>query len=112
MNYEVEINKLNDRLNSLQDAFIQAQRNQVPFINKVDDTSYQVSEIAPYKESKTAYIDDTQVVFDNAKDGDISVFMVDGDGNNVPHTFERINGQIVVSFEKRNSLATVTISIQ
>ena len=71
-----------------------------------------VSDITPYTESKTAYIDDEYVTFEIAKDGNISVYMVDGDGQNVPCSFEQINGKIKVSFEKRNSLATVTISIQ
>lgn len=71
-----------------------------------------VDKITPYTETKTAYIDDEYVTFDIAKDGNISVYMVDGDGQNVPCSFEQINGQIKVSFEKRNSLATVTISIQ
>lgn len=71
-----------------------------------------VTDITPYTETKTAYIDDEYVTFDIAKDGNISVYMVDGDGQNVPCSFEQINGQIKVSFEKRNSLATVTISIQ
>lgn len=71
-----------------------------------------VSEITPYTETKTAYIDDEYVTFDIAKDGNISVYMVDGDGQNVPCSFEQINGQVKVSFKKRNSLATVTISIQ
>ena len=70
------------------------------------------SAITPYTESKTAYIDDTEVRFNITKEGNISVFMVDGDGQNVPFTFEQVNGQIIVSFEKRDSLATVTISIQ
>ena len=80
--------------------------------SRVSQLSSQVSAITPYTESKTAYIDDTQVSFNIAKEGNISVFMVDGDGQNVPFTYEQVNGQIVVSFEKRDSLATVTISIQ
>lgn len=79
---------------------------------QISAVSAQVSAITPYTESKTAYIDDTSVAFDIAREGNISVFMVDGEGQNVPFTFEQINGQIVVSFEKRDSLATVTISIQ
>lgn len=71
-----------------------------------------VSDITPYTETKTAYIDDEYVTFDIAKDGNISVYMVDNDGQNVPCSFEQINGQIKVSFKKRNSLATVTINIQ
>ena len=71
-----------------------------------------VDKITPYTETKTAYIDDEYVTFDIAKDGIISVQMVDNDGQNVPCSFEQINGKVKVSFEKRNSLATVTISIQ
>lgn len=74
--------------------------------------SERINAITPYTESKIAYIDDTEIYFDIAKEGNISVFMVDGEGQNVPHTFEQTNGQIKVSFEKRNSLATITISIQ
>lgn len=79
---------------------------------QISAVSAQVSAITPYTESKTAYIDDTEVRFDITKEGNIFVFMVDGDGQNVPFTFEQVNGQIIVSFEKRDSLATVTISIQ
>ena len=80
--------------------------------SRLSQLSSQVNEITPYTESKTAYIDDEYVIFDIAKDGNVSVFMVDGDGQTVPFTYEIVNGQIRVSFEKRESLATVTISIQ
>ena len=83
-----------------------------PIQRQINALNKRVSDITPYTESKTAYIDDEYVLFDIAKDGNISVFMVDTEGQNVPFTFEQINGQIRVSFEKRNSLATVTISIQ
>ena len=80
--------------------------------SKVNQISSQVNVITPYIENKTAYIDDTYVTFDIVKDGNISIFMVDNEGQNVPFTFEQINGQVKVLFEKRNSLATVTIQIQ
>ena len=83
-----------------------------PVQRQISALNRRVSEITPYTESKTAYIDDTDVFFNIPKDGNISVYMVDGEGQNVPCTFEQINGQIKVSFEKRESLATVTISIQ
>lgn len=79
---------------------------------RISAVNNRVTDITPYTESKTAYIDDESVTFDIAKEGNVSVFMVDNDGNSVPFTFEQTNGQIIVSFEKRNSLATVTISIQ
>ena len=79
---------------------------------QISAVSAQVTAITPYEESKTAYIDDTEVRFNIVKEGNISVFMIDGEGQNVPFTYEQVNGQVIVSFEKRNSLATVTISIQ
>lgn len=79
---------------------------------RINSVNARVTDITPYTVSKTAYIDDTEVLFDIAKEGNISVFMVDNEGQNVPHTFEQINGQVRVSFEKRETLATVTISIQ
>ena len=79
---------------------------------RISAVNSKVNAITPYTETKTAYIDDTQVAFNIPNDGNISVFMVDGEGQNVPFTFERVNGQVVVSFEKRDALATVTISIQ
>ncbi len=79
---------------------------------RISAVNNKVNDITPYTDSKTAYIDDTEVYFDIPKEGNISVFMVDGEGQNVPHTFEQVNGQIKVSFEKRVALATVTIQIQ
>lgn len=79
---------------------------------RISAVNNRVTDITPFEQTKTAYIDDTDVFFDIPKDGNISVFMVDGEGQNVPFEYEQINGQIKVSFEKRTSLATVTISIQ
>ena len=115
MTIEQRVEQLERQVNSLQASFIQSQKNQVPITAKTDSTANRVDVVEanePYIESKTAYIDDDHVVFDLVRDGNVSVYMVDGDGKNVEHTFDRENGQIVVSFEKRDSLATVTISIQ
>lgn len=70
-----------------------------------------IAEVTPYTENKTAYIDDTEVRFENVPNGNLSLFMVDGDNQPVPCTYERINNDVRVSFEQRTSLATVTIQI-
>lgn len=70
-----------------------------------------VLSVTPYTDSKTAYIDDTEVTFADVPQGNLSLFMVDGDNQPVPCTYERINGNVRVSFEQRTSLATVTIQI-
>ena len=83
-----------------------------PIQQQINSLNKRVNDITPYTESKTAYIDDTEVSFNIVKDGNVSVYMVDSDGQNVSFEFERINEQIKVMFDKRESLATVTISIQ
>ena len=55
MDYEYEIQKLNERLNNLQKSFIQAQKNQIPITAKTDTTSNRVDSITFYKATKTAY---------------------------------------------------------
>lgn len=45
MNYEVEINKINTRIDNLQQSFIQAQRNQVPITAKADEASNKVPQV-------------------------------------------------------------------
>ena len=111
MTLEDRIERLESRLNNLQNAFLQSQINQVPITAKTDDTASKVVEITPWTASKTAYIDDTEVTFTDAPQGNVSVYMTDKDGQNVPCTFERVYNGIKVSFEKRNSLAEVNISI-
>ena len=45
MNYEVEINKINARIDNLQQSFIQAQKNQVPITAKADTASNKVPQV-------------------------------------------------------------------
>ena len=80
-------------------------------LESIDRLGKQTEAITPKQYTKTAYIEDTEVVFTGVPNGNISVFMTDKDGQNVPCTFERVYNGIKVSFEKRNSLAEITISI-
>lgn len=105
------ITALEKRLDNLQRAFEQSQRNQTPITAKAEEGANGVKTLTPYTASATAYIDDTQVTFSNVPEGNVTVFMTDGDGKNVSHTVEYVNGNVVVMFEKRESLATVNISI-
>ena len=77
----------------------------------VSEQGEAIKAVTPVTMTKTAYIDDTEVTFTDAPQGNVSVYMTDKDGQNVPCTFERVYNGIKVSFEKRNSLAEITISI-
>ena len=106
MNYEKEINQLKMRVDSLTESFLQAQRNQVPITNKVDDTSNRVAQITPWTASKTAYIGDTEVVFESAPQGNVSVFGL------TSYQTERVSDNLVITFDALEEVTTVSISIQ
>ena len=62
------------------------------------------NEVIPYTETKTAYIGDTEVTFDN-KEGNLTVFF--------PHkyTVERLSDRIIISFDELEEVTEITISI-
>ena len=60
MTLERRVEQLESRLNNLQNAFLQSQKNQVPVTAKTDDTANKVVDITPWTMTKTAYIDDTE----------------------------------------------------
>lgn len=105
MNIEYEIEQLKNRLDSLQESFIQAQKNQVPITAKTDDTAIKVEQITPYTETKTAYIDDTFIVFTNVPIGNLTVYF------DKPYTVEREADRVTVRFEALEEVTPITISI-
>ena len=109
MNVEYEIQNLKSRLDSLTEAFIQSQRNQVPITGKVDDTSNRVDAITPYTQMQTGYIGDEGLSFGNVPSGNLSIFVEPNCG----FTFERSLDTVDVHFaEPLGEVTTVTISIQ
>lgn len=103
------IQELENRLNALEKAFLQAQKNQVPVTAKVDDTSNRVTSITPYTDTKTAYYGDTSITFYDAPQGNVSVFF---DGYNGAYSVSRVENRLSVSFDALDKQTQVTISIQ
>ena len=66
-----------------------------------------VSDVTPYTESKTAYIDDTEVVFENVPSGNLSVFT----SNSIGFQIEKLDNIVAVRFDPLEEVTTVTISI-
>lgn len=66
-----------------------------------------VSDITPYTETKTAYIDDTDVVFLTEVKGNLTVYL----SEEIPYTVTRDADRITVSFEPLEQITDVTISI-
>lgn len=70
-----------------------------------------ISNITPYEDSKTAYIGDTEIVFENVPDGKLSVFVKDSDGNYPDFTVERAGGTVTVAFVALEFVTDISISV-
>lgn len=64
-----------------------------------------VSEVTPYTETKTAYIDDTEVVFTNVPEGNLTIYF------SKPYTVVRDEDRLVIKFEALEEVTPITISI-
>lgn len=74
-------------------------------IEHIDQLGKQTEAITPKQFTKTAYIEDTEVVFTDVPTGNMTVYC------SVPHTVERDGDRVVVRFEPLEEVTEVTISI-
>lgn len=107
MNYEYEIQKLKSEVDSLREAFLQSQRNQVSATSKADSTANAVEQITPTTYTKTAYIGNTEVVFTDVPSGNLTVYT----DNLIAYSMAKDNDRVTVSFEPLTEVTTITISI-
>lgn len=105
MNTEQRLTQLEARLDNLQQAFIQAQKNAVPTTSKVYDTASKVTEITPWTATKTAYIGDTECIFTDVPQGNLTVYLT------IPYTVERMDNRVVVRFDTLEEVTDIAISI-
>lgn len=76
-------------------------------LESIDRLGKQTEAITPWTASKTAYIDDTSITFENVPNGNMSVYV-----GGVNHTlFERDGDRVIVRFEPLEEVQTVTINI-
>ena len=110
---EKAISDLEKRVAQLEQLVLQIAKGNVNTIGKVDDTSNRVTAITPYTETKTAYIGDYQVLFENTPQGILTVSAVDSEGGFPAYVLERDGGIISVHFDNPlDYVTTVSISIQ
>ena len=103
------IEQLEKRVAQLEQMVLQIARGNVNTIGKVDDTSNRVTAITPYTETKTAYIGDTEVVFENVPGGNLSIFGL----LSRLYRVERDSDKVTITlFEPLEDVTEVTISIQ
>ena len=87
-------------------------RNNSKEVSKREDTTNKVVAITPYTETKTAYLGDTEIIFTDVKDGNLSVFVKDENGNYPDFSVDRNGDIITVYFGPLEYITTITISIQ
>jgi len=107
MTIEQRISNLESRLDSIQESFIQSQRNAVEVTAKAD-VGYNKPD-APYTDTQTAYYGESEKVFYGVPQGNVTVFW---DNYNGDYAVERIADRIVVSFDALTDNATISIMIQ
>ena len=109
MNYEYEIQNLKEKVANLQQTVIQMGKNTAPFESKAESAANAVETLTPYKETKTAYIGDTEISFDNVPSGNLSVFV----DNISEYRTDRVGSTLNIDFIKPlEEVTEVTISIQ
>lgn len=81
---------------------------------RISAVNNRVSDITPYTMSKTVGIQDTECVFTNVvkDEGTLTANVKTEQGEYLPCTVERADSRVRVSFDKLDTVATVTIQIQ
>ena len=104
------IDNLEKRVNALFDIVNRNQYYTNADINgtrqSISDNAKDIADITPYTATKTAYIDDTTLTFENVPQGNLTVFC------EVEHTAERQADRVVIHFEALEEVTEITIMIQ
>lgn len=102
MDLETRVKNLENLVTSLMNTM-----NRSKFYTDADVAGVRqgVANITPYTETKTAYIDDTEIVFDNMPSGNLTVYF------DKPFNLEREGNKVTLHFEALEEVTDITISI-
>ena len=102
----MDIEKRLDNLEKLVNALIKRIDND-KYYSDADTKGIRksVSDVTPYTETKIAYIGDTEVMFDNIPEGNLTVY------SDAKVEFERTEVGVRVFFEPLEEVTNITISI-
>ena len=102
---EERVQILEGNFASLQQAFLQSQRNNTNTVSRVDDNANKVESITPYTETKTAYYGETEKTFYNVPEGNVTVFGLK------EYSLDRISDRLTITFDALSEQTEITISI-
>lgn len=102
MDLETRVKNLEDMLASIVNTISNSQ-----FYTNADIAGVRkgVANVTPYKETKKAYIDDTQIVFENVPSGNLTVYF------DKSFNLEREGNRVTLHFEALEKVTEITISI-
>ena len=100
---------LEEKVDALSNSLLRMQKNLTPLFAKADETASDVKTITPYTATKTAYIDDTELIFKDVPSGawyvsfnnDVTATRVTKDG-----------GTLTVEFDPLEKVTEVTVTVQ
>lgn len=96
-------------LENLVDSLIEIMNNNKYYTDAdISGVRQSVNDITPYKETKTAYIDDSQVIFSNVPKGNITISL---SNPSIDYAITKDENTVIVSFEPLEEVIDVTISI-
>ena len=87
------------------------EKTNIDIIKTINGVDEKMSYITPYMDSQRAYIGDTSVMFENIKNGLITVYCETDSGVVIPTKSEKTGDRLTVSFDTLEEPATITISI-
>lgn len=105
------IQDLEERVDALYNSVLQLQANLNPVIDKSDEAYNTASALTPTIYTKSAYIGDTEVIFDNIPSGQITVHAEDSEGHFPIFDMNKDGSTLTVYFEPLDNVAIFTVSI-
>lgn len=109
---EQRISNIESRLDSLQESFIQSQRNAADVMANADtgkSAMAQVVKITPYTATQTAYYGEKEKNFYNVPQGILTVYFDNYTGS---YSVERIDDRLTVSFDTLENDTKIIIIVQ
>ena len=105
MDIYTQVKNLENLVNSLLTTI----NNNQKYVNAdIEGVSQRVTNITPFSMSKTAYIEDSKVVFDGVPEGNVTVTLGDP---SIHYETIRDDGRVTVVFDPLKEVMDVTISI-
>lgn len=101
------IDDLYELYENLYESVLQLASNNVPVVDKVDSTANKVDALTPYTQTKTAYIGDTEITFDEIPYGNLTIFT----DKPLNYSYTRDNNRVAITFDELEEVIAITISI-